>query len=314
MSTVGDGLYQYGGVPVGSSFAGYWGSQVWFVDGDNGNDGQSGKKPTNAFATIAKAVTEMAAGDTIYVRPRVPKADASDQEVYEENQIIPYAKHSVSIIGTTNAGSVYGPKVRSDSSGYVFDVYAPSTRIENLSIHRMNSNGGTGGVYLRGSSTWTAIAGSAGSMISNCHIRYCAEAEKSGVYIQGGHYFPVIQNCTFTNCDTNITIDNATGGIGRGAQVIGCNFMSHSGSAETVDPMVRLVGPMSEFLMKYCHFDQATLLVDANGAVDGIVSACNFHSSAAVVPSAGGTAADEGTGALRFIGCMDASQTIVDTV
>jgi len=301
MTMFGDMVMQYGGVPVSTNnFAGFWGSNVYFVDGDNGSDGNNGKKPTKAFATIAQAISTATAGDTIYIKPRVPKTDASDQEVYEENQTIPYAKHSLSIIGATTASTVYGPKVRNSAAGYVFDVYAPNTRIENLSVHRFNSNSGTGGIYLRGTD-YASSAGSVGSMISNCHIRYASDGVGAGVYVYNG-YFSVIQNCTFTNCDTNIYLRGT--GASRGHQVIGCNFMSHSGTAEGTDAMVLIAGPQTELLIKDCHFDQATLFIDCSGSVDGLVSNCYFQDGA-ITPSNGGTAIDTGEGSLDIVGCYD---------
>ena len=50
MTTFADGLYQYGGMPVGPAgvpvpFTGDW----WFVDPVNGADGNPGNSPQRAF-------------------------------------------------------------------------------------------------------------------------------------------------------------------------------------------------------------------------------------------------------------------------
>lgn len=63
MTTVADGLYQYGGIPVGpgsilSLFNGKW----FFVDPVNGADGNSGRSPQQAFATLYQAHNKMTAG------------------------------------------------------------------------------------------------------------------------------------------------------------------------------------------------------------------------------------------------------------
>lgn len=63
MTTFADGLYQYGGVPVGpgsilSLFTGNW----YFVDPVNGSDGNSGQSPARAMATLYAAHAAMTAG------------------------------------------------------------------------------------------------------------------------------------------------------------------------------------------------------------------------------------------------------------
>jgi len=44
-----------------------FGGNLWFVDGTNGLDTNSGTQPTNAFATIGKAIVECSSGDSITV-------------------------------------------------------------------------------------------------------------------------------------------------------------------------------------------------------------------------------------------------------
>ena len=63
------------GVPItGSSEYGVPLGKIWFVDTTNGSDGNSGLDPTQAFATIQKAITTQIAqtsglGDIIYIAP-----------------------------------------------------------------------------------------------------------------------------------------------------------------------------------------------------------------------------------------------------
>ena len=58
MTTVADGLFQYGGMPVGSLYNGKW----FFVDPANGADGNSGRSPDRALATLYRAHALMTAG------------------------------------------------------------------------------------------------------------------------------------------------------------------------------------------------------------------------------------------------------------
>ena len=119
-------LFQFGGVPVDSggmnNWPGYWGSNVWFVDGDDGGAAANlnrDNSPTNALATVSQAIAaatatpKLGVGDTIYVKPRIPQASASDPEVYAEELTIPYAMNSLSIIGTRRGHDIYyGPKLK----------------------------------------------------------------------------------------------------------------------------------------------------------------------------------------------------------
>jgi len=71
MSVFPDGLYQYGGVPVGGGMLPVMGgdSKVFFVDPANGSDSNSGLKPSKALDTIAAAYAKCTAnmGDTVYL-------------------------------------------------------------------------------------------------------------------------------------------------------------------------------------------------------------------------------------------------------
>ena len=70
MTTFSDGVYQFGGVPVSSSGAlPMFTGTAWFVNSVIGSDGNSGKKPSTPFATVAGAISAATASndDVIYV-------------------------------------------------------------------------------------------------------------------------------------------------------------------------------------------------------------------------------------------------------
>jgi hypothetical protein len=77
MTTVSDGLYQYGGVPVESTVNVF--GNTWFVDCTNGHDENTGKSPSlnYAFKTIAKAIERGAAYDNIILSPGTHSVDVS---------------------------------------------------------------------------------------------------------------------------------------------------------------------------------------------------------------------------------------------
>ena len=55
MTTVADGLFQYGGMPVTPGVPVPFTGNTWFVDPESGADGNSGKRPDQALATLYQA-------------------------------------------------------------------------------------------------------------------------------------------------------------------------------------------------------------------------------------------------------------------
>lgn len=68
MSTTNDVMYHMGGVPVHGEFTT---GNVFFVSSVTGSDGNTGKKPTQAFATLDKATNACTANknDIVYIMP-----------------------------------------------------------------------------------------------------------------------------------------------------------------------------------------------------------------------------------------------------
>lgn len=69
MTTFADGLYQYGGQPVGNGLPVPFTGKAWFVNPATGSDGNTGKTPTKAFATLYQALAKCTAGnnDVVYL-------------------------------------------------------------------------------------------------------------------------------------------------------------------------------------------------------------------------------------------------------
>lgn len=68
MTTFGDVVYHMGGVPASGKFTT---GNVFFVDSVHGADGNTGKKPSKAFATLDKATNSCTANnnDIVYIMP-----------------------------------------------------------------------------------------------------------------------------------------------------------------------------------------------------------------------------------------------------
>ena len=97
MSTFADGVFQYGGVPVGTSlgtskiFSTPTKGRAWFVDATNGSN-VDGKSPKRAFTTMAQAFSVLKSGDIIYFVGKV-----------QEQLVTPVNVFDVTIVGCGNS-------------------------------------------------------------------------------------------------------------------------------------------------------------------------------------------------------------------
>lgn len=88
MTTVSDGLFQYGGVPVGTSlltnkiFSTPVKGRAWFVDPSYGGNG-NGKSPSQAFATMDQAFDSVASGDIIYFVGKIVEQLVTPVQIFD---------------------------------------------------------------------------------------------------------------------------------------------------------------------------------------------------------------------------------------
>jgi hypothetical protein len=308
----GKGIPTWHGVPMISmdNWVGFWGSKVWFVDGDSGLDGNTrDSSPTRALATVSQAISLASAYDTIYVKPRVPTSDASDPEVYAEELIIPYAKHSLNIIGCRSGhDNYYGPKLKLGTADAVVDVYAPALTLENFTVHRRSSN--TKGIYLRGITGYATMGGSIGTHISNCMIRY---ASTQGIYVEAG-YHSNINNCTFWGGSLDIYLVGSAVPQ-RGMQVRSCEFFPANGVVQA-NPHIRLLGESTEVLIDDCKFDavpSGNIYIQATGNVDGLISNCRFAFGTGTLNAAAASGEIQlGSGTLSISNLTGSNSALVD--
>src|SRR3990167_8424603 len=92
MTTVADGLYQFGGSPVVTSlvstkiFSTSTKGRAWFVDTAYGGNG-NGKSPKTAFSTMQNAFNHIASGDIIYFVGKVTEQLVTPVEVFDVSVI-----------------------------------------------------------------------------------------------------------------------------------------------------------------------------------------------------------------------------------
>jgi hypothetical protein len=101
MTTVGDGLFQWGGVPVASPYSGVFGTH-YFVDYRNGSDtDNNGKTPSKAFKTLSKAYDTATSNnnDVIHI---------DGDSTVAETSMITWSKNRIHVFGDNGPLPIYG--------------------------------------------------------------------------------------------------------------------------------------------------------------------------------------------------------------
>lgn len=111
MTTVSDGLFQYGGMPVTPGVPFPMTGTTYFVDPANGSDGNNGKKINRAFATLYKAHAACTAGknDVVYLigdgsttgTARLSLANAQSVDSSATTGKLVWSKNATHLIGLT---------------------------------------------------------------------------------------------------------------------------------------------------------------------------------------------------------------------
>ena len=234
MPTVSDypnGIFATPNIGAGT-LADMWNSgQVYFIDGDNGDSGQTGLGPANSVAkpstAIAMANSVAARGSTFYVRPRTTSNSA--QIYYADNISIPLSLPGISIIGAgANPMRPYmGVDIKaSNTADPVVNVKAEGVLLQGLRL------AGTGQDASATSYIVKAVADSANGL-------YCSGLTIRGVQFgnarQGGAVYlnsPAsvqIEGCLFHECLTGISTSQSYASYADwGLHVKDCTFGGRS--------------------------------------------------------------------------------------
>ena len=212
MSTVDDGLYQWGGVPVGSNtmtemFAG----NVWFVDNVNGLAGNSGESPTQALSTITLGVAAAAAGDVIYVR-----GTGTD---YDE--AVTLSLDRVTLIGVGNTPRQVG--WNSDADTTCLTITGRYFRVSGFGFR---PDGATTGYAINLADDTTSNNYSYDTVIDNNYFRSTGTTCKAHILANGCPENVKILNNIFTWGNYAINNDTFQSKPARGWEVRGNHFLS----------------------------------------------------------------------------------------
>lgn len=186
---------------------------MWFVDGTNGNDGNGGTDPIQAFKTIARAHLLAKAGDTIFVFVGT----------YAENIVI--TKNYIALIGVTFAG--YGKPDLTPATGVPLTVQGQGF----MSRHMRFAGTAADGVVQNGN----------GFLYDDCVFDGDLTATKCGLRLvpaQVGtditHFTAsegTVTHCLFRGCATGLIFDTAPGPVGVGSTdnlIVGNRFYSNT--------------------------------------------------------------------------------------
>jgi len=275
----------------GNDFAGWFDSNVYFVDGDNGSDDNNGSMET-PVATIQAGIDLAGPQDTVYIRTLAPDADASEPGTYEEDLTIPYANHGMKLIGVSpQFGSWGGPKIKNATAVALLTVNASNVHIANLQFN-CTRNSGTYGIYLSGISGYATLAGSVGFVMKNCMLKN-SSTTYGGVNIIGG-YGSVIRDCVFYAAENAVWMSSGTLGSNQ-HRVINCDFVDNNGTALTTH-ITTHSGSHRGWVIRDCTFGGAApfILVGANNT--GLIANCHFQDlTATLANSTGGITIPVGT-------------------
>ena len=294
----------------GNDFAGWFDSNVYFVDGDNGSDDNNGSMET-PVATIQAGIDLAGPQDTVYIRTLAPDADASEPGTYEEDLTIPYANHGMKLIGVSpQFGSWGGPKIKNATATALLTVNASNVHIANLQFN-CTRNSGTYGIYLSGVTGYATLAGSVGAVIQNCMIKN-SSATYGGIHVYGG-YGVVVRDCVFYNGVRGVWLAS-TALPSNQHRVINCDFTTNNGAA--IANHVYIHGFVRDFVVRDSTFGLSTnpINVVSDGAT-GIIANCYFNngSTAMTAASAGDIIIVAANDEVGVSGCWGGDGTALDS-
>ena len=214
MTTFADGLFQFGGVPVGGEIMGLIGDgKVFYRDNGNGFDENTGTQPTNAFKTMQAAIDACVdgRGDVIMALP-------GGEEVTET---VAFNKSGITVKAVT-----YG--VNPFASGELFSLYAATTFTDGPAAtitKRCTIDGlgfvsrDTGSTFFSGAAMLLGgdgLAGQFGTHILNCRFPKWGLDNRIGLAVEGTSDV-IIENCDFEGVGSNfasgIYVQGATANI-----------------------------------------------------------------------------------------------------
>lgn len=236
MTTVADGLYQYGGMPVGTNlitnkiFSTSTKGRAWFVDTTAASNGD-GTSPKSAFTTMQRAFNAIASGDIIYFVGKVTEQLVTPVQVFDVT-VVGCGNRPRHADATPEGGNVAAAQWAPPSSGAVSGqatvrVLQQGWRFVNI-LFTMESATAAGIEIVR-----NAASGDDERDASHAEILGCKFAG-AGIGIRSGVAGTFTENTTNVLVQGNIFLSNTTailqtaGFGGLNWQIIGNQFISNT--------------------------------------------------------------------------------------
>lgn len=269
---------------------------VWWVDGDLSTSGD-GTSPATAFKTISEAVAAAAAGDTIYVKPRVIAAGGTDPVNYAETIIIPAGKSGLKLIGAgSGLKQAAQPQIKKGSGAVaLLTVRAPGCLIMGLTF---NGGGATGGGILLDDNGTTKTA--MGTIIDSCVFKNCkgsgATDGSTGGAVQfastGGAWDTLIKDCLFYNNIGGVVLLGTADVPPQDLTIENCLFQSSAAASRDCDIWGKAGSGIVNLTVRNCAFGVWPAAGTKNTYMDltscsGSVVGCRFASTGKTFKAAG---------------------------
>lgn len=300
MTTVADGLFQYGGMPVTPGVPVPFTGTAWWVDPVNGSDGNTGKSPSKAFATLYKAHASATSGknDVVYLigngaasgTARLSTALAQSVDSTATTGVLTWSKDAVHLIGVCST-SLTSQRARiapptgtytqaTFGSGNFIVVSGNGCHFQNLSIYHGFSTGGTNQIALTVTGSRNAFVN-----VSVLGMNDAASANDAGsrsVKVgSAGSGENVFYSCFLGDDTTARTAANATvelaGGTPRNA-FVDCVFpvlATGSGSGAFF-----VLGTGASCVDRFNLFKNCVFVSDINSTGSALTAAMSFTNAA----------------------------------
>jgi len=211
MTTFGDQVRQYGGVPVGINRLAeiFNKDNIWFVDSDNGATAHGGQKPDDAFALPSEAVSAASKEGIIYIRPRT--SITSSDVYYSDNITCTIAKPHLQFIGC-GAGTVPGYRGSAQirpltTTSPIFDIQGSGVTIENL---HLNNSGATASTAIPINSQRLGHSGAVCLQVRQCRIIDNVTDQAGAIVLKSAQY-NIIEDNIFLDCVVGIQAEATSG-------------------------------------------------------------------------------------------------------
>ena len=316
MTTVSDQLREYGGVPVGAGRLAklFQAGNIFFVDGDHGQDGWTGKSPRKAVAKPSVAVGLAEKEGIIYIRPKT--SAVNDDVYYSDNIVVPIAKPHIQLIGA-GAGTVPGYRGAAQIRPLVDTANIIEVRSSGVCIGNLHINNTGGWEYASTIRCGRSPTYPGAVAIQVRHCRIISDVLGSyGVALESAQYC-IVEDNMFLDCNIGIYL-TATHGSPQNHTVrrnifsglvakrncdIGINMTDINSKGHVIDSNIftdGLPNKAGEFTTRFI-FDTAA----ATSVATGIISN-NFFSDTSAIASVDGFGKTGASGIIgeywRFVG------------